>query len=130
MSATGARNGAKTVGCGALLAGLLFSKAMTLTEARKWAKEEAHHWLRKNGATELVEQVHIDFCPDLASDLGCPERTYDRMAGTCYVGDADLTAAIIRQGACAQCPRYDAGGWYLPAQREAGAWRGSRPGYC
>ena len=58
------------------------------------------------------------------------ERTYDRMVGTCYVGDTDLTAAIIRQGVCARCPRYDSQGRYLAAQREAGAWRGSMPGYC
>jgi endonuclease YncB( thermonuclease family) len=58
------------------------------------------------------------------------ERSYDRIVGTCYVGDTDLTAAIIRQGVCARCPRYDPGGRYLPAQREAGAWRGSMPGYC
>jgi endonuclease YncB( thermonuclease family) len=58
------------------------------------------------------------------------ERSYDRMIGTCYVCDADLTAAIISEGVCARCPRYDPGGRYVPAQREAGAWRGSMPGYC
>jgi len=45
------------------MAGLLFSTAMTLTEARKWAKEEAMSWLRKNSATELVKEVHIDVLP-------------------------------------------------------------------
>ena len=50
--------------------------------------------------------------------------------GTCYVGDTDLTAAIIRQGVCARCPRYDPWGWYLPAQLQAGTWQGSMPGYC
>ena len=45
------------------MAGLLFSKAMTLAEAKKWAKEEAASWLRKNSATELVKQVHIDILP-------------------------------------------------------------------
>ncbi len=35
------------------------------------------------------------------------ERTYDPIVGTCYVGDTDLTAAVIRQGMCARCPRYD-----------------------
>ncbi len=58
------------------------------------------------------------------------ERSYDRIIGTWHVGDTDLTAAIIRQAVCARCPRYDPGGRYLPAQREAGAWRGSMPGYC
>ncbi len=49
------------------MAGLLFSKAMTLTEAKKWAREEAASWLRKNltpaEVGELVEQVHIDVLP-------------------------------------------------------------------
>ena len=49
------------------MAGMLFSKAMTLTEAKKWAKEEAASWLRKNltpaEVGELVEQVHIDVLP-------------------------------------------------------------------
>ena len=49
------------------MAGLLFSKAMTLTDAKKWAKEEAASWLRKNltpaEVGELVEQVHIDVLP-------------------------------------------------------------------
>jgi endonuclease YncB( thermonuclease family) len=58
------------------------------------------------------------------------QRSYNRMIGTCYVGDADLTAAIIRQGASARCPRYDPGGRYLPAQGDPGPWRGSMPGYC
>jgi hypothetical protein len=58
------------------------------------------------------------------------EHSYDRMVGTCHVGDTDLTAAIIRQGVCARCPRYDPWGRYSPAQREAGPWRGSMPGYC
>jgi endonuclease YncB( thermonuclease family) len=58
------------------------------------------------------------------------ERSYDRMIGTCYVGDTDLTAAIIRHRVCARCPRYDPDGRYLPAQLEAGSWRGTMPGYC
>jgi hypothetical protein len=45
------------------MAGLLFSKAMTLTAARKWAKEEAASWLRKNSATELVKTDHIHILP-------------------------------------------------------------------
>jgi hypothetical protein len=58
------------------------------------------------------------------------QRTYDRIVGTCYVGDTDLTAAIIRQGVCARCPRYDPRERYLPAQLQAGSWNGSMPGYC
>ena len=58
------------------------------------------------------------------------ERTYDRTVGTCYVKGSDLTAALIRDGHCARCPRYDPLMWYLPAQIEAGSWQGSMPGYC
>ena len=58
------------------------------------------------------------------------ERTYDRIVGTCHVGDTDLTAALIREGVCARCPRYDPWKRYLPAQLQAGSWQGSMPGYC
>lgn len=58
------------------------------------------------------------------------ERTYDRIVGTCYVDDTDLTAALIHEGVCARCPRYDPWMRYLPAQLGAGRWEGSMPGYC
>ena len=58
------------------------------------------------------------------------ERTHDRIVGTCKVGDTDLTAALIRDGVCARCPRYDPWMRYLPAQLQAGSWQGSMPGYC
>lgn len=58
------------------------------------------------------------------------ERTYDRIVGRCSVDGADLGVALIRGGVCARCPRYDPLMLYLPAQLEAGRWRGSMPGYC
>ena len=49
------------------MAGMLFSKAMTQTEAKKWATEEAASWLRKDltptEVGELVKQVHIEVLP-------------------------------------------------------------------
>ena len=35
------------------------------------------------------------------------QRSHERMIGTCYAVETDLTAAIIRQGVCARCPRYE-----------------------
>ena len=58
------------------------------------------------------------------------ERTYDRIVGICRVGDLDLAAALIREGLCARCARYDPGMRYATAQRDAGAWNRSMPGYC
>lgn len=58
------------------------------------------------------------------------ERTYDRLVGRCYVGGADVAAALIRGGHCARCPGYDPLMLYLPAQVQAERWRGSLPGYC
>jgi endonuclease YncB( thermonuclease family) len=58
------------------------------------------------------------------------ERTYDRIVGTCHVGASDLAAALIRERVCARCPRYDTAGRYAAAQRDAGAWNRSMPGYC
>ena len=67
------------------------------------------------------------------NDISCTltgERTYDRIVGTCHVGDSDLAAALIREGFCARCARYDPGMRYATAQREAGAWTKWMPGYC
>ena len=67
------------------------------------------------------------------NDIRCTltgERTYDRIVGSCHVGDIDLAAALIREGFCARCPRYDPGMRYAAAQREAGAWNRSMPSYC
>ena len=58
------------------------------------------------------------------------ERTYDRIVGTCFASGQDLASMLIRQGVCARCPRYDPEMRYASAQRIAGPWRGSMPGYC
>jgi hypothetical protein len=58
------------------------------------------------------------------------QRTCDRIVGARHVGGTDLTAALIREGVCACCPRYDPWIRYLLAQLQAGSWQGSMPGYC
>ena len=58
------------------------------------------------------------------------QRTYDRIVGTCFASNQDLASALIRQGVCARCPRYDPEMRYASVQREAGPWRRSMPGYC
>ena len=58
------------------------------------------------------------------------ERTYDRSVGTCFADGQDLASMLIRQGVCARCPRYDPEMRYASAQRDAGPWRRSMPGYC
>lgn len=57
-------------------------------------------------------------------------RSYDRRIGTCAVAGRDLGEALIRQGLCARCPRHDADGRYVPAQRAAGPWPSRLPPYC
>lgn len=58
------------------------------------------------------------------------EQTYDREVGRCSVDGEDLGAALIRQGVCARCPRYDPMGRYVPAQSHAGQWVHGLPSYC
>lgn len=50
------------------------------------------------------------------------EQTYDREVGACYVGDKDLTVALMRGGVRARYARYDIRMRYVPAQWEAGEW--------
>lgn len=57
-------------------------------------------------------------------------RSRDRRVGRCVANGVDLGAAMIRAGRCARCPRFDPDGLYLPAQRDAGPWRGAMPAYC
>lgn len=57
-------------------------------------------------------------------------RSHDRRVGTCRVGALDLAHALIRDGRCARCPRFDADGRYAAAQEAAGAWGGPLPRYC
>jgi endonuclease YncB( thermonuclease family) len=58
------------------------------------------------------------------------ERNRDRVIGRCAANGADLGALMIGRGHCARCPRHDPDGFYLPAQRSAGPWRGALPRYC
>jgi micrococcal nuclease len=58
------------------------------------------------------------------------EWTHNRVVGSCRAGNTDLAETLIREGFCARCPRYDPGGRYAAAQREADAWTRSMPGYC
>jgi endonuclease YncB( thermonuclease family) len=57
-------------------------------------------------------------------------RSHDREVGTCRVGALDLAQALIRDGRCARCPRFDPEGRYHAAQSAAGPWRGALPRYC
>jgi endonuclease YncB( thermonuclease family) len=57
-------------------------------------------------------------------------RTHDRQVGICRAADRDLAEALIREGACARCPRHDTAGRYRAAQGAAGPWRGALPRYC
>ena len=43
------------------------------------------------------------------------QRTYDRIVGTCRVGDTDLAAALICEGFGARCVRYAPGMRYATA---------------
>jgi micrococcal nuclease len=56
-------------------------------------------------------------------------KTYDRLVGTCYLGDRDIGEAVISAGLALDCPRYS-GGRY--AQDELASTRGAikLPEYC
>ena len=59
------------------------------------------------------------------------ERTYDRLVGRCATEDlGDIGAHLITQQLCGRCERYDPGGEYAQAQRDAGPYSGAMPGYC
>ena len=36
-------------------------------------------------------------------------KTYDRLVGTCYLGDQDIGVAVIAAGLALDCPRYSDG---------------------
>jgi len=46
------------------------------------------------------------------------ERTHDRLVGICFLGAADISALIIREGLARDCPRYS-GGRYAVDERQA-----------
>ena len=59
------------------------------------------------------------------------ERTYDRLVGRCATEDlGDIGAHLITQQLCGRCERYDPEGEYAQAQRYAGPYAGTMPGYC
>lgn len=46
------------------------------------------------------------------------ERSRDRLIGICYLGEADIGEALIREGLARDCPRYS-NGRYAKAEEEA-----------
>lgn len=59
------------------------------------------------------------------------DRSHDREVGRCQLRDGrDIGAILIASGVCGRCARYDPFRKYAAAQREAGAFAGSQPGYC
>jgi micrococcal nuclease len=95
--------------------------------------------IRLNGvsAPELKEplgKASKKFMRDLV--LGKPVRcelngkkTYDRLVGTCYLGDIDIGVTIIKAGLALDCPRYS-GGRYKAVETVAGRDRIKLPKYC
>ena len=57
------------------------------------------------------------------------QKTYDRFVGTCYLGDNDIGAAVIRAGLALDCPRYS-GGRYVGSETAAARERIKLPTYC
>jgi endonuclease YncB( thermonuclease family) len=57
-------------------------------------------------------------------------RTHDREVGMCHAGGLDLAEALIRDGRCARCARFDPAGRYHAAQSAAGPWGAPLPRYC
>lgn len=57
------------------------------------------------------------------------EKTYDRWVGTCFIGDMNLSAAVIAAGHALDCARYS-GGRYRQFETPAAKSRIKRAGYC
>lgn len=57
------------------------------------------------------------------------EKTYDRWVGTCYIGDVNLSAAVIAAGHALDCRRYS-GGRYRKYETPAAKSRIRRADYC
>lgn len=57
------------------------------------------------------------------------EKTYDRWVGTCFIGDVNLSAAVISAGHALDCARYS-GGRYRKYETPAAKSRIRRSGYC
>lgn len=56
-------------------------------------------------------------------------KTYDRWVGTCFVGDTNLSAAVIAAGHALDCRRYS-GGRYKHLETAAARSRMKRARYC
>lgn len=56
-------------------------------------------------------------------------KTYDRWVGTCFVGDINLSAAVIAAGYALDCRRYS-GGRYAHLEQPSAKSRIKRAGYC
>lgn len=58
-------------------------------------------------------------------------KTYDRAVGRCQLGSGlDLGKALIVEGLCGRCARYDRDGFYSDIQARVGKYRGYMPKYC
>ena len=56
-------------------------------------------------------------------------KTYDRLVGTCYLGDLDIGVAVIAAGLALDCPRYS-GGRYSEFEVASAQVAIKLPGYC
>ena len=56
-------------------------------------------------------------------------KTYDRLVGTCYLGDRDIGEAVISAGLALDCPRYS-GGRYVQDELASARAAIKLPGYC
>jgi micrococcal nuclease len=63
------------------------------------------------------------------------ERTHDRCVGICFLGDEDISEAMVLRGFARDCPRFS-GGRYRAAEAQAAAAGATigvsyrLPGYC
>ena len=56
-------------------------------------------------------------------------KTYDRLVGTCYLGNMDIGITVIEAGLALDCPRYSAGR-YAEFEVVAAQEAIKLPGYC
>ena len=57
------------------------------------------------------------------------EKTYDRFAGTCYLGGKDIGILVIEAGLALDCPRYS-GGRYAVSEIATAREQIKLPSYC
>ena len=56
-------------------------------------------------------------------------RSHDRLVGTCYLGDRDIGAEVIKAGLALDCPRFS-GGRYAAMETAVAKFAIKLPGYC